>query len=419
MKTIIFVMPRLPFPTTSGRKTSLFYYCKILNEKLGYRVVVAAFLESNDNPDLKPDFIDKLVVLPKVTAKEKLTNIVAESFLSGKKPMQVGLFWSKNAKTIIDELIQQERPDIVIADMVRTTEYLKDVNCYKIADLDDMISLRYERQLYADPEGINPYGAYLTFMPKFMQKVLLNKKIKLLVVKYEVKLLKKYEIEMSKIFDNIIFVAESEAERLNKMAGSNKAIAVPIGVNIDYFSESIDLLESPETYIGFLGAMSVAHNENAAINFIENILPLINKELPNVKFVVVGGGISDKLKNYANDNIIFTGRVDDVRKYIKNCKVFVSPLIFGSGIKTKNLEAMAMGVPVVTTSIGGENIHAEDGKDWIVADDNKEFSKAVITLILDETLHNKIAKNGFEFVKHNFTWDISAEKFKLCFHELK
>ena len=64
-KTILFVMPRLPFPMISGRKTSLYHYCRILSEELGFRLVVAAFLEAGDDPNLKPDFIDELVILEK------------------------------------------------------------------------------------------------------------------------------------------------------------------------------------------------------------------------------------------------------------------------------------------------------------------------------------------------------------------
>ena len=74
-KKILFVMPRLPFPATSGRKTSLYHYCRILSEELGYRLIVAAFLEKGDDPQLKPEFIDRLEILPKPSATTKIKNI--------------------------------------------------------------------------------------------------------------------------------------------------------------------------------------------------------------------------------------------------------------------------------------------------------------------------------------------------------
>ena len=92
-KTILFIMPRLPFPASSGRKTSLYHYCRILSEELGYRLVVAAFLESSDDPTQKPEFIDKLIVLPKASAKSRILGIVKDSIIVLENPMQVEFYW--------------------------------------------------------------------------------------------------------------------------------------------------------------------------------------------------------------------------------------------------------------------------------------------------------------------------------------
>lgn len=402
-KTILFVMPRLPFPASSGRKTSLYHYCRILSQELGYRLVVAAFLESGDNPKDKPDFIDRLIVLPKASAKTRIVNIFKESLIFRRKPMQVSLYWSPKAKSVVDKIVQEEKPDYVIGDMVRSIEYIKDVDSYRISDLDDRISLRYQRQLETDIDGINPYGAFLNTVPKFLQKIMLIKPIKLVVVKNEISLLKRYELEMGNICENTVFVAQKEATEFNRELGEEKAIAVPIGVDVDYFSYRET--GTSECMIGFLGAMSVAHNENAARHFIEDILPLILKKVPDAKFMVIGGGASDELKKLQSEHVIFTGRVDDVRDYLEKCKVFVCPMTFGSGIKTKNLEAMAMGLPIVTTSIGAENINAIDGKEWLIADENIEFANQTCMLLCNDDAAKTIAKNGSEFINNHFTWE--------------
>lgn len=169
-KTILFVMPRLPFPATSGRKTSLYHYCRILSEELGYRLVVAAFLEAGDDPSQKPAFIDRLVILPKESAKKKILGIAKNSIILQKKPLQVELYWSKTAKEKVNQLMNEENPEIVIGDMIRSTEYIRDLKAYRIADLDDRISLRYQRQLDVDIKNVNPYGAFLNTMPAFVQK---------------------------------------------------------------------------------------------------------------------------------------------------------------------------------------------------------------------------------------------------------
>lgn len=409
-KKILFVMPRLPFPATSGRKTSLYHYCRILSEELGYRLIVAAFLEKGDDPQLKPGFIDRLEVLPKPSATTKIKNIFVDSILLKKKPMQVSLYWNPSAKMMIDEIVKEEQPDIIIGDMVRSTEYIKDYSIYRIADLDDRISLRYQRQLDYDISGINPYGAFLNTVPKIIQKIMLWKPLKVYVVKNEIILLRKYELEIAGQCDRTVLVAQQEADALNQELGENKAYAIPIGVDVDYFSYRKNNFE--EEYIGFLGAMSVAHNENAVRHFILDILPDIVKERPRAKFLVIGGGASDDLKKFESQHVHFTGRVEDVRDYLEKCKVFVCPMTFGSGIKTKNLEAMAIGLPIVTTSIGAENIDAENEKEWIVEENPREFSRAVIKLLTDENLQSKMGEDASKFINANYTWNVTKKKFE-------
>lgn len=80
-------------------------------------------------------------------------------------------------------LVDEEKPDIIIGDMVRSTEYIRDYNAFRIADLDDRISLRYQRQLDYDITGINPYGAFLNTLPKMIQKIMLWKPLKSLCCK--------------------------------------------------------------------------------------------------------------------------------------------------------------------------------------------------------------------------------------------
>lgn len=414
-KTILFVMPRLPFPMTSGRKTSLYHYCRILSVDLGYRLIVAAFMEKDDNKDLIPDFIDRLIILPKPSRKTKVFNVFVNSCLLKNRPLQVSLYWNKDAKKIIDLLVLEEKPDIVIADMVRTTEYIKYINAYRIADLDDRISLRYKRQMESDMESINPYGAYLSTLPQLFQKVLLWKPIKKRIMHSEAQLLYTYEISIGKTCDATIFVAQAEADTFNYEIGYKKAVAIPIGVDVNYFNKC--LYNKNTHYIGFLGAMNVSHNESAVINFIENIFPYVLKKMPLAIFMVIGGGVSERLNRYKSNNIVFTNRVIDVRDYLCKCSVFVCPMTFGSGIKTKNLEAMSMKLPVVTTSIGAENINAISGRDWLITDDNVQFANYIIDLLNNKKLCEEIGTNARNFILSHYVWNVARENFTKLLHK--
>lgn len=412
-RTILFVMSRLPFPASSGRKSSLYHYCRILSEAMGYRLVVAAFPEKGDNAEPKPSFIHRLELLPMAPAKNRIIHILKDSVLLRKKPMQVSLYWSEKAKQIIDRLVMEEKPDIVIGDMVRCMEYIKDIDTYRIADLDDRLSLRYQRQLGVNVESVNPYGAFLYALPGMIRKIMMIKPLKIFVMKNEIALLKKYELAVGKQCECTVFVAQSEAAQFNREIGEAKAIAIPIGVDTKHFAYIHD--RQPQDYIGFLGVLNVAHNENAVRHFSEKILPEILKHNPNAKFLVIGGGASEELRNLESENIVFTGFVDDVREFMAKCKVFVCPLMFGSGIKTKNLEAMSMGIPVVTTTIGAENIDAKNEEDWIVADDDRAFAQAVSSLLEDDALRNRIGKNGSDFICRHFTWNAAQNAFEALF----
>lgn len=411
MKKIVWLSERLPFPPTSGTKNLLFNYCKILHDDFGIEVVNISFLEKDEDIHQKPDFISKTYELPTPSGLTKLKNIVLKTFIKKEYPLQVSLFWDPKIKKEIDRIIKLESPDCVIADFIRTTEYLKDFKGVKIADLQDLLSLRYERQLKVDLKSINPYGAYLFRFPKIVQYMLQLKIIKRYVMETEIKLLKGFEKKVGDFYDRVMFVAGREGELFDEMVGQKKSLIVPLGVDYDYFSESIKLDKKNNT-IAFMGALSVAHNEFGITHFIEKCMPKILKLNPDVKLYVIGGGASDALMQYAGKNVIFTGRVPDVRVAIGECDIFICPLQFGSGIKTKNLEAMAMGVPLVTTLIGAENIDAIDGKDWLLAKNDQDFCDKVLLLLNDKDLRNHLSKNGQSFIKEHFTWDLARKAFR-------
>ena len=93
MKRLVFLTARLPFPASSGRKNVMYNYCKILHETYGYDITVVSYLEEGDNSNAKPDFISNVIVLPNVSAKKKIKNLMVKTFFQRKWPMQVSLFW--------------------------------------------------------------------------------------------------------------------------------------------------------------------------------------------------------------------------------------------------------------------------------------------------------------------------------------
>jgi glycosyltransferase involved in cell wall biosynthesis len=239
--------------------------------------------------------------LPNPSGKAKMKNLLCKTLLQQKFPMQVSLFWDEKIKDRIDSILSEEKPDYVIADLIRTTEYLKDFPGYKMADLQDLFSLRYERQIKMDLATLNPYGAYLFRLPGFIQKILSITFIKKAVMKAEIKLLKKYEKQIGKQYNRIMFVAKNEGEKYNQMLGEKKALVTPLGVDYEQFSEKLNVRKIPNS-IAFMGALNVAHNENGITYFAKKVFPLVQKTIPEAKLYIIGGGVTDTVKKLASDN---------------------------------------------------------------------------------------------------------------------
>jgi len=157
----------------------------------------------------------------------------------------------------------------------------------------------------------------------------------------------------------------------------------------------------------FVGAMDRPVNIQAATYFITLVLPLIRKEIPDVQLYIVGNKPPAEVKAFGiNDrNVFVTGFVEDVKPYFLKATVFVAPLFVGGGIITKILDAMAAGLPVVTSSIGNEGVDAKPGTDLMVADTPKEFARDVLRLMKDRELHGSLSENGRAFVHEHFDWD--------------
>jgi glycosyltransferase involved in cell wall biosynthesis len=147
-------------------------------------------------------------------------------------------------------------------------------------------------------------------------------------------------------------------------------------------------------------------NVEAVVYFVRVILPHISRVIPDVKFYVVGSNPAEELHALAKDNpnIFVTGYVDQVQPYMAKAAVFVAPMRIARGVQNKILEAMAMGVPVVTSSLGHEGISAVPGRDIYVEDLPERFADRVAQLMLDSKLRLSISINSRNIVEKSYDW---------------
>ena len=111
-----------------------------------------------------------------------------------------------------------------------------------------------------------------------------------------------------------------------------------------------------------------------------------------------------------NSQIELQGWIDDIRQAYSRGRIFIAPMLIGTGMQNKLLEAMALGIPCITTSLANNAIRAKENEEILVADSPEEFVRCVLELIENETLYKKLALNARDFVKKNYSWEDSTLK---------
>ena len=159
----------------------------------------------------------------------------------------------------------------------------------------------------------------------------------------------------------------------------------------------------------FIGNLAHRPNDDAVLFFMREVFPRLRERLPNVRLDIIGDNPSAAISVYNSDEVRICGYVSDVEPYLGNARVFVAPLRFGAGIKGKVGEAMAHGLPVVTTSIGAEGFGLTHGLDVMIGDDPESFAGAIQQLYTEKELWQRVAENSRLRIEKYFTPEVIAE----------
>jgi len=219
-------------------------------------------------------------------------------------------------------------------------------------------------------------------------------------------------------FDASIVVSDKEYHAMKMLCPEARCITVPNGVDIDFFKPLAISEEWPS--LVFAGYMSSHPNVDAITYFHSQVYDTLKQRFPNLKVFVVGQNPPPAVRALAKDpSICVTGFVEDVRPYVARASVVIAPFVSGMGIKNKVLEAMAMGKPVVTTSIGVRGINATHGDHLCIADSPLEFADHVEALLLDKPKRRRIGHQAREFVMKHHSWARVTDKIETIFHEVQ
>ncbi|NOX36451.1 MAG: glycosyltransferase [Calditrichaeota bacterium] len=220
-----------------------------------------------------------------------------------------------------------------------------------------------------------------------------------------------HEKRESARFDAVIAVSDLDKQRFEEWYGLKNVHVIPTGVDTDFYAPNPDVQVKKQ--IVFVGAMDWLPNHDAMLFFLEEVFPLILREEPDVKFVIVGRNPAPKLKKLVQNypHVELTGWVEDTRPYVNESAVFVVPIRIGGGTRMKIFEAMSMEKAIVSTRVGAEGLPLEDRRHIYLADAPEDFARDVITLLRDADERTRIGKQARQYVYENFRWEKVADVF--------
>lgn len=372
-KKLFVILPRIPWPIEKGDKLRAYYFLKGLKEH--YHITIfALYREKYDQETIAQiEAISDRYFFFRITLFSVFFNALKALF-SG-QPFQVAYFWRSSMNRAIRKSVNTEKPDAIFCQLIRTAGYARGLNCLKILDYQDTLSLGMKRR--AQSSG-------------GLMKVFFN---------WESRRLIRYEAAVSEWFDHTLIITEQDLEALP--CGQDKVHVVPNGVDTIHYQPQpcekvYDML--------FVGNMSYAPNINAMEYFVENVMPSVTQAFPSTELVIAGAKPHGRVKMLASDHVIVSGWVDDLREYYCRSKIFVAPMQIGTGLQNKLLEAMSMEIPCITTSLANNALGASVGNEILVADSPEEWVDAVKMLLNNEEQRRKLALKGKSFVMGRYSW---------------
>jgi glycosyltransferase involved in cell wall biosynthesis len=210
---------------------------------------------------------------------------------------------------------------------------------------------------------------------------------------------KRKELYNCKMADNVITVTEDDGYHLQEELPELHFSVIP---NIHQLQPLPETSFEQREGLVFIGNYDHPPNEDAVYYFVENVLPKIHANLPNICLYLIGSNMKDKMNALAGDDVKVVGWVDRVEPEFAKRRVFVSYLRYGAGMKGKLGQALSLGLPIVTTTIGAEGMGLVEEETALIADDPASFAEAVCRLYTDSALWEKLSRQGRDYIEQHF-----------------
>lgn len=217
------------------------------------------------------------------------------------------------------------------------------------------------------------------------------------------------EIKLLRRVDAAICMTEPDAHELRKFCSTVPVHVINTGVDLDYFRPPQRSAAEPR--LVFVGAFQHVPNVEAMVYFCREVLPLVRRQVPETEILIVGSKPTPSILSLAEvPGVQVTGYVPDIRPYMASSSVYVVPLRLGVGIRGKILEAWAMGMAVVASTVACAGLDYQDGKNLMVADSAEAFAAHVVALLKDPEYRQRLGAEGRRIAEQKYGWEASVRQ---------
>jgi len=375
---ILFLSPRQCWPAESGAKLREYYLARALGERSLLTHI------SYSAPDMKLSFCRRMVAVPPVrgyTPGKIMRGLV------GRWPLPVLNYTSPNMHDALAGVLREESFDLVHLDSIHMAAYA------------DWLHSSTGAPVVYDWHNIESEAMqrYSRHTPSFLRARYAG---------WTARRLASLEDRVLRQAFGHIVCSERERLELLRRVPSARVALIDNGVDAAYFASAADSPTAGRRRLVFVGAMSYHANIDAAIFFAREVWPAISRRFPQWILTLVGSNPSPAVRALQSGSVEVTGTVDDVRPYYGQAFAAVVPLRIGGGTRLKILEAMAAGVPAISTSLGAEGLALSPGVNILTADNPRDWLPHLETLFRDPRLWAALSTAGRELARARYDWEM-------------
>jgi len=390
---ILFIVPYAP----TLIRTRPYNLVRFLARR-GHRITLATLWEHED----ERAFLGRLaqeegiqVLAAPLGVVRKLGNLTTGLFTH--EPLQARYCWSSGFARRLEKTVREGEFDVIHVEHLRGVRY----------------ALHLQSQFsHANPKSLPPivWDSVDSITHLFEQASQQSQSLKgRVMTKVELGRTRRYETWLLGQFQHVLVTSPKDKAAFQSLIFNHQSAPItvlPNGVDLRYFYPD-DSLRKPATLV-FSGKMSYHANVTAAVFLVKEIMPRVWRRRPDVQVQIVGKDPTREVQALASGEprVTVTGLVPDIRPYLRQAALAVSPIRYGAGIQNKVLEAMACGAPVIASSLAISALAVTPGQELLVADDPDDFAQQILRLLETPSLRERLSRSGRAYVEAHHDWGV-------------